>query len=38
MCPGSLPMRYYPRRGYVETHRAEQDGSRRVLFSKRVDA
>jgi GNAT superfamily N-acetyltransferase len=27
---------YYPRHGYVETHRAEQDGFRRVFFSKRV--
>jgi diadenosine tetraphosphate (Ap4A) HIT family hydrolase/GNAT superfamily N-acetyltransferase len=27
---------YYPRRGYVETHRAEQDGFRRVFFSKVV--
>jgi ribosomal protein S18 acetylase RimI-like enzyme len=25
---------YYPRRGYVETHRAEQDGFRRVFFRK----
>ena len=25
---------YYPRRGYLETHRAEQDGFRRVFFSK----
>jgi len=27
---------YYPRRGYVETHRAEQDGFRRVFFRKRL--
>jgi len=27
---------YYPRRGYRETHRAEQDGYRRVFFSKRL--
>ncbi len=27
---------YYPRRGYAETHRAEQDGYRRVFFSKRL--
>jgi GNAT superfamily N-acetyltransferase len=27
---------YYPRRGYVETHRAEQDGFRRVFFRKLV--
>jgi len=27
---------YYPRRGYAETHRAEQDGFRRVFFSKRL--
>jgi ribosomal protein S18 acetylase RimI-like enzyme len=27
---------YYPRHGYVETHRAEQDGFRRVFFSKRL--
>ena len=25
---------YYPRRGYIETHRAEQDGFRRVFFRK----
>ena len=25
---------YYPRRGYNETHRAEQDGFRRVFFRK----
>lgn len=25
---------YYPRRGYAETHRAEQDGFRRVFFRK----
>jgi ribosomal protein S18 acetylase RimI-like enzyme len=28
---------YYPRHGYVETHRAEQDGFRRVYFSKPLD-
>jgi len=27
---------YYPRHGYIETHRAEQDGFRRVFFSKRL--
>jgi GNAT superfamily N-acetyltransferase len=27
---------YYPQRGYVETHRAEQDGFRRVFFRKLV--
>jgi ribosomal protein S18 acetylase RimI-like enzyme len=27
---------YYRRRGYVETHRAEQDGFRRVFFRKLV--
>jgi ribosomal protein S18 acetylase RimI-like enzyme len=26
---------WYPRHGYTETHRAEQDGFRRVFFSKR---
>ena len=25
---------YYPRRGYVETHRADQDGFHRVFFRK----
>lgn len=25
---------YYPRHGYTETHRAEQDGFRRVFFRK----
>ena len=25
---------YYPRKGYVETHRGEQDGYRRVFFTK----
>jgi GNAT superfamily N-acetyltransferase len=29
---------YYPRRGYTETHRAQQDGFDRVFFRKRVDA
>jgi ribosomal protein S18 acetylase RimI-like enzyme len=28
---------YYPRHGYVETHRAEQDGFRRVYFRKPLD-
>jgi GNAT superfamily N-acetyltransferase len=27
---------YYPRRGYAETHRAQQDGFRRVFFRKRI--
>ena len=27
---------YYPRRGYAETHRAGQDGFRRVFFRKRL--
>ncbi len=27
---------YYPRHGYIETHRAEQDGFQRVFFRKRV--
>jgi GNAT superfamily N-acetyltransferase len=27
---------YYPRRGYAETGRAEQDGFRRVFFCKRL--
>jgi GNAT superfamily N-acetyltransferase len=27
---------YYPRHGYSETHRAGQDGFRRVFFSKRI--
>ena len=27
---------YYPRHGYTETHRAEQDGFRRVFFTKHV--
>ena len=27
---------FYPRHGYTETHRAEQDGFRRVFFSKRL--
>lgn len=27
---------YYPRRGYTETHRAEQDGFRRVFFRKPI--
>jgi ribosomal protein S18 acetylase RimI-like enzyme len=28
---------YYPRHGYVETHRAEQDGFNRVFFRKPID-
>ena len=27
---------YYPRRGYAETHRGEEDGFRRVYFTKRL--
>lgn len=27
---------HYPKAGYVETHRAVQDGFRRVFFSKRL--
>lgn len=27
---------YYPRHGYAETHRAEQDGFRRVFFTKHL--
>jgi len=27
---------YYPKHGYTETHRAEQDGFRRVFFRKRL--
>jgi GNAT superfamily N-acetyltransferase len=27
---------YYPRRGYAETHRGEQDGFQRVYFSKEL--
>jgi ribosomal protein S18 acetylase RimI-like enzyme len=27
---------YYPRHGYTETHRAEQDGFRRVFFTKHL--
>lgn len=29
---------YYPRRGYIETHRAENGGFRRVFFSKVITA
>lgn len=29
---------YYPRHGYAETHRAEQDGFRRVFFRKQLGA
>jgi GNAT superfamily N-acetyltransferase len=29
---------YYPRHGYAETHRAEQDGFRRVFFRKHLSA
>jgi ribosomal protein S18 acetylase RimI-like enzyme len=28
---------YYPRHGYAETHRTEQDGFRRVYFRKPLD-
>jgi GNAT superfamily N-acetyltransferase len=28
---------YYPRHGYIETHRAQHDGFCRVFFRKRVD-
>jgi N-acetylglutamate synthase-like GNAT family acetyltransferase len=28
---------YYPRRGYVETHRTEEHGFNRVFFTKRLD-
>ncbi|WP_130289748.1 GNAT family N-acetyltransferase [Pseudonocardia sediminis] len=28
---------YYPRKGYVETRRAEQDGYRRVFFAKSLE-
>lgn len=27
---------YYPRKGYIETHRGEQDGYRRVFFTKKL--
>lgn len=27
---------YYPRKGYIETHREEQDGYRRVFFAKSI--
>ncbi|HEX2783751.1 MAG TPA: GNAT family N-acetyltransferase [Ilumatobacteraceae bacterium] len=27
---------YYPRRGYIETHRAEAEGYRRVYFTRQV--
>jgi GNAT superfamily N-acetyltransferase len=29
---------YYPRHGYTETHRAEEDGFRRVFFRKHLGA
>lgn len=29
---------YYPRHGYTETHRAQQDGFHRVYFHKRLDS
>ena len=29
---------YYPRHGYTETHRAQEDGFRRVFFAKRLGA
>jgi GNAT superfamily N-acetyltransferase len=28
---------YYPRHGYIETHRAEQEGFHRIYFRKRLD-
>jgi GNAT superfamily N-acetyltransferase len=28
---------YYPRHGYIETHRAQQEGFHRVYFRKRLD-
>lgn len=28
---------YYPRHGYAETHRAEQDGFQRIFFRKRLN-
>jgi ribosomal protein S18 acetylase RimI-like enzyme len=28
---------YYPRHGYTETHRSQQDGFHRVFFRKRLD-
>lgn len=28
---------YYPRHGYTETHRAQEDGFRRVFFRKQLD-
>jgi hypothetical protein len=28
---------YYPRHGYTETHRGQQDGFHRVFFRKRLD-
>ena len=29
---------YYPRHGYTETHRAHEDGFRRVFFAKQLGA
>lgn len=29
---------YYPRRGFVETHRATEDGRPRVHFARRLDS
>jgi len=29
---------YYPRHGYTETHRAQEDGFRRVFFAKKLGA
>jgi GNAT superfamily N-acetyltransferase len=29
---------YYPRHGYAETHRAQEDGFRRVFFTKQLGA
>ena len=31
-------MAYYPRRGFVETHRAEQNGYNRIFYSRTVQA
>lgn len=31
-------LRYYPRHGYTETHRAEQNGFHRVFFRKHLSA
>ncbi len=29
-------LRYYPRQGYIETHRATENGYRRVFFTKAI--